>query len=196
MTQPNRDRPRTKLQHLQETKSLRDQALENRPSEQQLKVLKLAEAAGIEPDEPQWLILQALGIVQDVVLEAPERIKDAIEVAIELLTDGTASQQKSVVGLNEPQMRKLRQQLKEALETIAENYSKKKAKDYAFQWLAVATVAMLVCMLGGGAIGFWISEARSAEARRYLDWNQGLIAECQKQDRKTCNTHVVPPEQW
>ena len=139
----------------------------------------------MHPDDPMRPIVEAMADVQDDVVAVRSQLADSEA----LKTTGTQ-------GLSEAQFNKVRSQLKEAIHTAEQALSNEKSRDYTRE----ATIAMIgtivIYTLAGGAIGSWVSEGRSAEARRYWDWNQGLIAECQKQNKPTCNIHVVPPEQW
>ncbi len=139
----------------------------------------------MHPDDPMRPIVEALGTVQDDVAAVRSQIADSEA----LKTTGTQ-------GLSDSQIGKLRSQLQEAIQTAAQALSNEKFRDYTREGIIAMIVTMVIYALAGGAFGSWISEGRSAEARRYWDWNQGLIAECKKQNKKTCNIHVVPPELW
>ncbi len=163
---------KSKLQRLVDQKS---------QSGQRSSISKLIER--MHPDDPVRPIVEAIGEVQNDVTEMRSEKVDS---------QSTSTAQ----GLSEEQIGTLRSQLKAAIKAAAQAVAQDKSQDYALQWVLAMSMLAGVCVLGGGAIGYWISESKSAEARRYWDWNQNLIRECQKQDRKTCNTHVVPPEQW
>jgi hypothetical protein len=137
--------------------------------------------ARMNPGDPMLPVVEAIAEVQD----------DLARIGIQQTNSDSPTPQK------QPNQKKdVWQQLESLSTRTARKVARQSVQAYANQWLVAAVVAMLVCMLAGCVIGYWTSEARSAEARRYWDWNQSLIRECQKQNRKTCNTHVVPPGQW
>lgn len=142
----------------------------------------------IDPEDPIRPIVQAIESVQQDISE----VRLQVDALAESNTDSKSIGDDQ--GLSKDQLSKLKQQLGSAIETAAEAVAKHKERDYAFRWLSAAAVLGLVAVLGGGAIGYWISDFRSAEARQHWDWNKKLIQECKKQNKPTCNVHTVEPE--
>jgi flagellar basal body-associated protein FliL len=137
----------------------------------------------MHPDDPIRPVVAVMAVVQADVSAVKEQLSESLRNA-------------EAQALSGGQLSTLRSQIQEAIQESAQDLSDARFRDYGKEIIFTLVTTMVVFSFAGMAIGAWWSERRSESARRYWDWNHQLIYECQKQDKKTCNIHVVPPEQW
>lgn len=148
----------------------------------------------LHPDDPIRPIVEAMGALLTELAEMKDHM-------IEMKAQMAEAAEREVLEsqeLAQSQLGNFQFWVSRATQATAQTLSHVMSEDHRLAYITTISLSMLVFAfaLAGMAGGTWFSEGRSAEARRYWDWNKGLIAECQKQNKKTCNIHVVPPEQW
>lgn len=150
---------------------------------QQKSIAKLLDE--LHPDDPIRPVVEAMGELQTDLAAMQTQIAEA-----------TAHNVLEPQRLPEAKQKVFLVQLSKAIQTTAQALNHVVFKERELEYLVTVFLAMIFFGFAGVVLGAWSSETRSAEARRYWEWNQGLIAECQKQNKPTCNIHVVPPELW
>jgi hypothetical protein len=148
----------------------------------------------LHPDDPIRPIVEAMGAL---LAELAEMKAHLTEMKVQM-SDAAEREVLEAQEQPKPAPGNFRFWVSGATQATAQALSHMLSKDHRLEYITTISLSLLVFAfaLAGMAVGTWFSEGRSAEARRYWDWNKGLIAECQKQKKKTCNIHVVPPEQW
>jgi hypothetical protein len=148
----------------------------------------------LHPDDPIRPIVEAMGALLIELAEMKTHLTEMKDQMAEAKTREVLEPQ----GLTETKQGRVQFWISGATQATAQALSYVMSKDHRLEYITTIclTIIVFAFALAGMAGGVWFSEGRSAEARRYWDWNKKLIAECQKQNKKTCNIHVVPPEQW
>ena len=139
-TMTNRHPPQSKLQQLTAKRS------QSQPSAKPKDVRQLAKRAGMNADDPLWVFVEAIGVLQEEVQEVRERLSEVASAVDEIPARSLSDRHP---GLTDAQQEVLREQLREAMLTVGKALVRQKAVQAPFNpwWSRGLLIGLLLLNL-------------------------------------------------
>ena len=179
-TMTNGKPPKTKLQQLTQKRS------QVQPSAKPKDVRLLAKRSGMTTDDPLWVFVEAIGVLQEEMQEVREQISDVASAVDEIPARSVSDRHP---GLTDTQQAVLREQLREAILTVGKALVRQKAVQAPFNpWWSrglLIGLLMLNLMLIFHSKMLWVQAEtlryELAEVKQLVDYSYTKLQRLERQ---------------